>query len=249
MTRRLNPALALWLGWARAMRLYHRYEVEGLEHLDAPGSKLLVGYHGRGIATDMIILNDVLFQRHGELPLSFLHSAVDRGTFWPWVRDGLGALTGEGPELAAAVARGRHVILLPGGNREANRSFRERYTVDWGSRTGYLRLALQYGMPVVPIAADGVDDTYVGFNNGYALGKRWGLSDNLPAWLHTGPLGPMPGPAFPVKIRQRIGAPLDLTAQGPVDPKDKAALLALHARVTGAVQGLLDELRGKGRKG
>lgn len=240
----LHGGLRLWRAWARQLQLWHRYEVEGLEHLDTPGAKLILGYHGRGIATDLIILNEVLYQRHGEVPLSFMHAYTEKNTFWRWIAEGIGSVTADGPAVAQAVAAGRHVVLLPGGNREANRSFRVRYRVDWGQRTGYLRLALKYGLPVVPVAADGVDDVYVGLNDGYAWGRRLKLPAQLPLWLHFGPLGPMPlSPGFPVKIRQRIGAPIDLTAEGPVDPNDRAALLRLHHRVTGAVQDLLDGLR------
>jgi hypothetical protein len=41
-------------------------------------------------------------------------------------------------------------------------------------------------------------------------------------------------------MKQVIGAPIDLTADGEVDPSDREALLRLHRRVVASVQGLLD---------
>jgi 1-acyl-sn-glycerol-3-phosphate acyltransferase len=118
--------------------------------------------------------------------------------------------------------------------------------VAWGDRTGYLQMALRHRLPIVPIAASGIDDGYVGLNDGYALGKRLGAPGRLPLWLGIGLYGPFPfSPPLPVKITQRIGEPIDLEADGPVARGDRAAVLRLHEKVKRAVQALLDEGRGQ----
>lgn len=243
----MHPGLRFWLGWGRWLRRWHRYEVSGIEVLDRPGAKMIVGYHGRGFAHDLIILNRVLWERHGRLPVSIMHKATERDPFWRVVNDGIGAVTGDGPELERRLASGQHLVVLPGGNREANRSFRVRWKVDWGERTGYLRLALRHRLPIVPVASSGVDWAYIGLNDGYALGKRLDLPAALPLWAAFGPLGPMTSipisPTFPVKFRQRIGEPIDLESDGPVDPRDTERLRALHTLVQRRVQALLDEAR------
>ncbi|MFN7147809.1 MAG: acyltransferase, partial [Myxococcota bacterium] len=125
-----------------------------------------------------------------------------------------------------------------GGTREGCRSFRHRYTLDWGERHGYLRVALRHRLPIVPAAGHGVDDTYIGLNDGYALGKRLGAPGKMPVWFGLGPFGLWPfSLPFPVRITTRLGAPIHLPE---VDPDDHAALSALHARVTGTVQALLE---------
>jgi len=107
-----------------------------------------------------------------------------------------------------------------------------------------VRLALKYDMPIIPVGATGVDDTYIGLNDGYAWGKRLRVPARLPFWLGVGPLGLWPlSPPFPVKIRQRIGAPIDLQDGGPIDPTDREALLDCQRRVKSAVQDLIDGLR------
>jgi 1-acyl-sn-glycerol-3-phosphate acyltransferase len=233
--------LAAWLTYFRAMRIYHRYEVEGLEVLDRPGAALLVGYHGKPWAYDMCMLTVTLYERFGYMPHGIAHSAFDRAPITKWLMDGLGFVTGDGEDIAAAVARGEHILVQPGGTREGYRSSRHRYKLDWGDRTGYLRLALRYNLPIVPVAAKGIDDGFIGLNNGYELGKRLRVPYGLPMWLGVGPLGLFPfSPPFPVKIKQVIGEPIHLREEGPVDPGDRPALLRLHRKVTGAVQGLLD---------
>lgn len=239
MTNRMHGGRLLWLAWGAALRRWHRYDVRGIEHLDGPGPRLILGYHGRFMAFDLIILNHELWRRKGQLPVSIMHRYTGKNPALRWLNEGLESATGDGPEMRAAVDGGRDIVLLPGGNREANRSHSQQYRLDWGERMGWLRLALRYRLPIVPVAAAGVDHTYIGLNDGYRLGKRFGTKDDLPLWLGLGPLGLAPfSPTFPVKFRQVIGAPIDL---GPV-PADaeKSTLEPLRLRVLGAMQQCLD---------
>jgi 1-acyl-sn-glycerol-3-phosphate acyltransferase len=236
-------ALTGWLAYWRAMQRWHRYEVSGLEHLRGPTAKLIVGYHGRPIAHDLCMLTVRLYDELGYLPHGVAHSAFEHGPGGKILRD-LGFVAGDGPGLAAAVQRGEHVLVAPGGTQEGCRTWRDRYTLDWGHRSGYVRLALRYRLPVVPVAAWGSDDAYLGLNNGAAWGKRLHLPAKLPAWLGIGPLGLWPlSPPFPVRIHQRVGKPLDLwqTTQSAGNDVDRERLA--HQQVQAAVQALLLDLR------
>jgi 1-acyl-sn-glycerol-3-phosphate acyltransferase len=236
--------LAAWLGLFGALRAYHRYEIRGLDRLlDLEGSALLVGYHGRPIAYDLCMLGVTLHERLGYMPHGFVHGAVEDHRLLQWVAGGLGFVTADGEKVADAVRRGELLAVQPGGTREGCRSFRHRYEVDWGERTGYLRLALRYRLPIVPVAARGIDDGYIGLNDGYALGKRLGAPGRLPVWLGVGLWGLFPfSPPLPVKIVQHIGDPID---PGPIDAGDRPAILRLHRRVRDAVQALLDRANGR----
>jgi 1-acyl-sn-glycerol-3-phosphate acyltransferase len=244
-------ARTAWFTYWDLMRGYHRFEVRGLSHLDQAGPALVVGYHGRPIAHDLCMLQALLHERRGRggavpEPRPILHEAFERLPVLRWLVEGVGFVTGDGEALARTVARGDPVIVTPGGTREGCRSSRERYRVAWGDRVGYIRLALKYKLKIIPTAAAGVDDTYLGLNDGYAWGKRLRLPARLPAWLGVGPLGLWPlSPPFPVKITQHIGPPIDLGEHGPIDPADRAALLTLHRRVVSAVQALLDGARAR----
>jgi hypothetical protein len=233
-----ETARAAWLGYWRAMRAWHRYSVEGEAHLDRPGAALIVGYHGRPIAHDLCMLQSWRHERTGDFPVAVMHGAAADLPVLPALLEGMRFLTGGGEAFAAAVARGEKILVTPGGTREGCRSFRHRYTVDWGERHGYLKQALRHGLPILPAAARGVDDAYIGLNDGYALGKRLGAPGKMPVWIGVGPFGLWPlSPPFPVRITTRIGAPIHL---GDADPDDAAALPALHARVKAAVQALME---------
>jgi len=238
----MNGARALWFAaWRVAMR-YHRYTVDGLQHLDGDRASLVVGYHGRPIAYGMCMFSVAACDHLGYVPHGIMHAAFDDNRVLTWLKDGIGFVTGDGPDLAAAVARGEHVVTLPGGTREGCRSVLERHKVDWGRRTGYLRLAFRHGLSIIPVGSAGDDDTYLGLNNGYRLGKRLAMPNRLPLWFGLGPLGLWPfSPPFPSRIRQVVGPPIPLPAD--IDPTDRDALLPLHRKVVAAVQSLVDEAR------
>jgi 1-acyl-sn-glycerol-3-phosphate acyltransferase len=244
----IPPGLPRWI-WLKAwgaMRAYHRFEVRGIERLDGLGAALLVAYHGRPIAHDLCMLSVTLHARYGYVPHGVVHAAVERNRLMKWVSDDLGFVTSDGAAVEEAVRRGELIVVQPGGTREGCRSFRHRYEVDWAERTGYLRLALEHRLPIVPVAASGVDDAYFGLNDGYALGKRLGAPAGLPVWLGVGVAGLWPlSPPLPVKIVTHIGEPIDLSGERDAALADRGALLALHRRVAAAVQSLLDHATGR----
>jgi 1-acyl-sn-glycerol-3-phosphate acyltransferase len=235
--------LRFWLRAGETLAAWHRYGVVGIEKLDVPGPKLLIAYHGRGLATDMIVLSSLLYQRHGRLPHSFLHGAFAAHPRLAAFNVALGFVTADGPDVAAAAQRGEDFILLPGGTREANRTWKVRYKVDWGKRAGFLRMALTHGLTLVPIAAAGVDSTYIGLTDGYEVSKRLNLPERVPGWLAVGPLGLFPpSPPFPVRVLQVIGDPIDPLSFG-VAPDDRDGLSAASMDIQRRIQALLDHAR------
>lgn len=252
-----NPSLRGWLTVWRTLGKLHRYETSGLEPLLEGRSCLLVGYHGRPIAWDLLMLTAELHGRLGYLPHGIIHDGFGHGPLKDFI-DALGFVTADGPDLAAAVERGEHILVAPGGTMEGSRSG-DLYRVHWGKRTGYLKLALRYGLPVVPVAAAGVDEIYRTLNDGMAWGKRLHMPARLPFWLGLGPLGLWPfSPPFPVKVRQRVGTPVDVRTeiehlaqlagtpmswQDALDkPEGRPLLAQLHQRIAGDVQAILDDL-------
>lgn len=110
-----------------------------------------------------------------------------------------------------------------------------RRQVDWGGRTGFARLAIRLQIPIVPVAALGVDLQYLGLNDGYRWGKRLHVPNRLPFYIAFGLVGLFPlSIPFPTHIRQRIGMPISVAGLTENDAED------LAARVVRAVQDLLD---------
>ena len=238
-----NLATAWYVANFSVAAKYHRYETHGIETLLQGKPCMIVGYHGRPIAWDVLILGAELYKRLGYLPHGLIHGSFRHGPLFRLVSD-LGFVFGDGEPLEQALARGEHMLVAPGGTREGCRSFAHRYKVDWDDRTGYLRIAAKYRLPIVPVAASGVDDIFEGLNNGDALGKVLRMPSKLPFWFGFGPLGLWPfSPPFPVKVIQHIGAPMGFFVDECIDPTDKARLLQVHHSIGAQIQRMLDNLR------
>lgn len=102
---------------------------------------------------------------------------------------------------------------------------------------------MKYRLPIVPVGGSGMDEAFLGLNDGYALGRRLGLPAQLPLWLGVGATGLWPlSLPFPVKMTQWVGEPIEEHLA--LDPGDAAATRAAHRRVMGAVQQLINQARG-----
>jgi Diacylglycerol acyltransferase len=235
-----------WIDYWRMFQRYHRYSIEGLEQLDSHRAMLVAGYHGRPIALDMCMFTVAFYDRYGYLPHGVVHRGLESFPPLKSFTDALGFVTDDGPEVERAIERGEHIVVTPGGGQEGCRSFRERYTVAWQGRFGYVRLAAKYGLPIVPVGGAGADDTYIGLNNAEALGRRLGIPRRwaFALWIGFGPMGLYPfSPPFPVRIRQFVGEPIDPWEGKPRPNASPAMLEDVHERVVDALQGVLDRAR------
>jgi 1-acyl-sn-glycerol-3-phosphate acyltransferase len=152
-----------------------------------------------------------------------------------------GALRASIATARSAIERfGRDVLVMPGGDADAWRPHRRRYEVQFAGRMGYARLALELGVPIVPVANAGPHDTLWVLADGHEIARVLGLRKIARAeiWpIHFSvpwglAIGPWPHLPLPVRFRYRVGEP--------ITPSGDAH--ALDARVRGAVQTLLDDL-------
>lgn len=227
------PTFEVWRRW-------FRFETENFDVLRRTQTSLVVAYHGGPWTFDLWLLGDRMRAELGYFPRAIWHR------LW-WEVPGLRAAVGELGGLRAAPtsdevdelkARGEHLVVAPGGMREAMRPFWDVRRVDLGDRRGYLRLALRHELPIVPVVATGLEATFVGLNDGYRTSRRLFGRGDVPAWLALGIGGVWPlALPFPAKIRQRLGEPLRF---GAADDLERA-----HERVVTTLQSMLDDLSGR----
>jgi 1-acyl-sn-glycerol-3-phosphate acyltransferase len=225
--------LATFRFWTR----YFRYEVEGFDVLARAEPSLIVGYHGGPWTFDLWMLAARMHDELGYFPRAVWHPIWWRSPAIGQAVTELGGLPGRpaAAEVEAIKSRGEHLVVAPGGPREGLRPFWRRSRVEFGRRRGYVRLALEHDLPIIPVVASGLDATFIGLNDGTALSRRLLGREDVPVWLGLGlgGLWPLALP-FPVKIRQRIGEPIRLDPRATPDDA--------HAQVTTTMQAMLDAL-------
>ncbi len=140
------------------VRLCFRPTLTGLEHLPAQGPYLLVANHSAGLAmAEIISLMVVWTQAAGEArPLAgFAHPLGLR--IWPAsaILAGVGAVPSTYEAARAALLAGVPLLVFPGGDHEAMRPVWQAHRVDFGGRRGFLRIARELNVPIVPLGIRG----------------------------------------------------------------------------------------------
>jgi 1-acyl-sn-glycerol-3-phosphate acyltransferase len=145
----------------------------------------------------------------------------------------------------------RDVAVMPGGDRDTWRPWKDRYRVQFAGHTGYARVALESGVPIVPVAHAGPHDTLMVLTDGRRIAKRLRLHDlfridvfpihlSLPWGLC---IGPWPHIPLPQTLRYRFGEPVLPPEMLVPGTKPTDALVHEYDRmVRAALQALLDEL-------
>lgn len=137
-----------------------RPELQGLEHVPTSGPFMLVGNHQLLGMQDLPTLVRELERRRGVRVRGMgdsFHFAVPG---WRDLLIRMGAVPGTRENCAALLAAGEAVLVFPGGAREVYKRRGQRYELLWGERTGFARMAIEAGAPIVPFAAVGAEDRF-----------------------------------------------------------------------------------------
>src|SRR5881392_2461359 len=149
----------LWL----AASIWFRGEVRGLGNIPESGPVLLVGNHSGGNLTPDTTVFTLAFCAYFGVERAFYQLAHNLVLSMP----GLGFLRRYGTVAASpanaqeALSSGAALLVYPGGDYEVHRPTWERHRVDFGGRQGFLRLALEEDVPIVPVVAVGGQETSV----------------------------------------------------------------------------------------
>jgi 1-acyl-sn-glycerol-3-phosphate acyltransferase len=218
------------------------------------GPSLVVGTHNGGImAPDMFVTMVAFWRRFGvERPAYGLaHDMPLKAPVVGRFIAKLGAVPAHRDNARALLARGATVLVYPGGDIDAFKPFAARHRVEFGERLGFVRTALEAGVPIVPVVSVGAHETFYVVTDGRELARRIGLKrftriEVLPLTLCL-PWGLWVGPYLmhlpaPSRIRVRMLDPIRF-APGPVD---EARLREVRDSVRSTMQRALDDLVAEG---
>lgn len=145
---------------APCVRLFFRPRLTGAESLPA-GPCLLVANHSGGGTVDVLAFVTLWFAQFGtSRPTTGLaHPLVFFVPGAAWVVRSFGAVPSTYAHALAAFAKGVTVLVYPGGDHEGFRPIWQAKRVDWNGRQGFLRLAREAWVPVVPVGYQGTHFT------------------------------------------------------------------------------------------
>jgi 1-acyl-sn-glycerol-3-phosphate acyltransferase len=210
--------------------LYFRADVRGLERIPAEGPVLLVGNHSGGtwIADTFIFAQS--FYDHFGAHRRFHQLAHDLVFKVPGLRalvERYGTVPASPANMSRALRRGAALLVYPGGDHETFRPSWESDRVDFAHRTGFVRLALEHGVPIVPVVAIGGQETALFLGRGRRIARALQLDRRFRLKVLPPALGPpfgvtildLPGRVpLPAKISIRVLKPIDLYERLGNDP-------------------------------
>ena len=213
---RTLPALRL------SSRLYFRADVRGLEHIPPEGPVLLVGNHSGGTwIADTFIFSQYFYDRFGagRRYHQLAHDLVFKVPGLRALVERYGTVPASPQNMARALELGAALLVYPGGDHETFRPSWESDRLDFAGRTGFVKLALEQGVPIVPIVAIGGQETALFLGQGRRIARALKLDDRFRLKVLPAALGPPFGVTFldlparfplPAKISIRVGKPIDL---------------------------------------
>src|SRR5262249_22390952 len=186
---------------------YWRVEVHGAQHVPAEGPVLLVANHSGALPFDgaMVVTAVDGERRRGDRFVETI-SALDV------CYRKMGGVTASRENAQALLRMGQPVLLFPEGISGVAKPFSERYRLRPFS-PGFARLAMQYDVPVVPVAIVGAEEIYPLVGRAEGLGKAIGMPylPITPFFTLLGLLGALP---LPTQGFIRFGKPLRLSSSG-----------------------------------
>jgi len=217
-------------------RHYFRVRTVGVDSVPS-GRVLLICNHAGQLPFDgMMLAMAMLFE--ADPP----RLARPMAEYWvsqlPWVSvlaARSGAMVGTRENCVTMLEAGECVMAFPEGVRGMNKLYSERYKLqNFGQ--GFLRLALETGTPIVPVALIGSEEQQPGLANLETLARTLGMPalPITPTFPWLGPLGLLP---LPVRYHFYFGEPLQFEG----DPGDEDAVIERKVLVVRrAIEGLFE---------
>ena len=251
MSSEASDGLAGVAAWIRRasdalVGVYNRLDVHvEAEIPDTPC--LIVANHGFGTLTDLNVV--ATFAALDRMGVTRDQVALVHQLAWTFrlgrIVEAFGGRPAGRETALAALAEGHHVVVFPGGDKEAGKAWRDRNTVSFHGRSGFASIARQADVPVVPIVTAGAGDTLYVATDGARIAEALRLptlfrynvapvSISIPWGVSVGVAGLLPYLPLPAK--------LDTTALAPMRPGPDEDDRTFAIRVESTMQRAMDSM-------
>ncbi|MBF4163464.1 acyltransferase family protein [Nocardioides sp. CBS4Y-1] len=240
----LDPVLAAY----RLLRAYFRHELTGSEHVPAGGALLVSNHSGGFMAMDLPLIASGLASGLGvkRRIVTLAHTAIFAGP-WGAMFAKLGLIEATREAAHEALTSGELTLVFPGGVHDVLRPTRDANVIDFAGRIGYVRTALEAGVPIVPVVSIGGQETQLFLTRGEPIAELLRLDKLLRARAFPISIGfpfgisigtPINIP-LPAKIKTRILEPVDPAAFESPEETD----VEVRRRMQEAIDEMADERR------
>ncbi len=188
---------------------WFRVEWEGMDKIPADGGALLVANHAAAVPSDAPAIMHGIEVEMGRavygLADHFFRSAPVLGTLW--ARNG-GVVAQPDNAYRLLREQGQLALVFPEGTKGPAKTYDERYRLRRFGRGGFVEIAMRAGVPIIPIAVVGAEESMPTITRLPVVAKALGLP-YFPITANMLALGPLGALAyFPSKFKIRVLDPV-----------------------------------------
>jgi 1-acyl-sn-glycerol-3-phosphate acyltransferase len=227
---------------------WFRVRWEGLEKIPDEGGALLVANHAGAIPSDAPVIMHGIEKELGRpvygLADYFFRTVPVVGTLW--ARGG-GVSARPANAYRLLKEQGQLVLDFPEGTKGPSKSFTDRYQLRRFGRGGFVEIAMRAGVPVIPIAVTGSEETMPVVFRIPAVAKLLGLpyfpvTANL---IALGPLGVLV--PFPAKFTLRVLDPVSFDVPPDQERYSRSRVMDEAERIRTLIQECVYDMLGSRR--
>jgi 1-acyl-sn-glycerol-3-phosphate acyltransferase len=178
---------------------YWRVKVEGVANIPSEGAAIVVANHAGLLPFDAFMLREAVRREHssGRSPRFLIEDWFYKRPILSVAMSRLG-FSRACPENARSMLEAGELLgLFPEGTQGVAKPFKERYKIQRFGRGGTVRLAAEFGAPVIPAAVVGSEEIYPLLWKSERLSRVFGFRffPITPLFPFAGPLALMPLPS------------------------------------------------------
>jgi len=223
---------------------WFRAEWEGLEKIPTDGGALLVANHAAAIPSDAPVIMHGIETELGR-PVYGLADQLFKtmpviGTLWS--RSG-GVVAH--PDNAYRLLREQNqlVLVFPEGSKGPGKTYTQRYRLRRFGRGGYVEIAMRAGVPIVPIAVVGAEESMPIVWKSTALAKAIGLP-YFPVTANQLLFGPVLGSVayLPAKFKLKVLDPVSFDVPPDQERYSKSRVMEESEQIREQIQSALYDM-------
>jgi 1-acyl-sn-glycerol-3-phosphate acyltransferase len=206
---------------------WHRAEVRGLEDFPPSGALVVANHSGGLFAMDVPVFVTDFYEKfgYGRAVYTLTHDMMFASPLGDFLKR-TGFIPASHENADEALRAGGVVVVFPGGDYDVYRPTASENTIDFNGRTGYVRAALNAGVPIVPSVSIGGQENQLFLTRGEWLAKAVRLDKLLRVKILPISFGfpfgfsavlPVNLP-LPTKIVTHVLPPIDIVAEFGEDP-------------------------------
>ncbi|CAF0864821.1 unnamed protein product [Brachionus calyciflorus] len=172
--------------WYKFGRIYHGYEIDGIENIPKNGPAILILFHPPAPIDAPFIFSNIFFKLKRKIITVVLRMNFKMPGYKIFA-ECVGYIPGSRESCISLLKNGEIILIYPGGSNEGMQA--NDYELLWKPDAGFAKVAQQAKVPVIPVFTKNTREVH------------WILQ--LPKSIFKIPLG-----WLPVKLKSYIGEPI-----------------------------------------